>query len=447
MQGVQAKANAAPATSGPPLPARCMSASTCHSLFSRVTKKEATKRTPIAMIKAAAILSSASRWSLSSDPILVAPMPSRMNTAEKLPQKIRLGTRTFFQSAPSSSSAVRPETADRYPGTIGSTQGERKETIPATSAVSKPTPAAGSVAATGIATSAEWMKVSASKGLRAYLGGMDQLLEQAVVAITGGARGIGRASAEQLAAAGGRVAIGDLDGEAAAKAASDIGKRAIGIQVDVTDHDSFEAFLEQAEAELGPLDGLVNNAGVMLLGPIDEEDPEQTGTMIAVNLTGVINGTRLAISKMKPRHRGRIINIASQAGKAGLSGGATYCATKFGVIGFSESVRQELKGSGVGISWILPGVVDTAMTAGLPDTRLMEMLSPDEVASAVVKAMKEGGSEVWVPARNQWLDAPLRLLPRHLRERVFAMTGADQVLAGADPERRRGYEGPISGDS
>ncbi|HMT05999.1 MAG: SDR family oxidoreductase [Solirubrobacterales bacterium] len=276
---------------------------------------------------------------------------------------------------------------------------------------------------------------------------MDQLLEQAVVAITGGARGIGRASAEQLAAAGGRVAIGDLDGEAAAKAASDIGKRAIGIQVDVTDHDSFEAFLEQAEAELGPLDGLVNNAGVMLLGPIDEEDPEQTGTMIAVNLTGVINGTRLAISKMKPRHRGRIINIASQAGKAGLSGGATYCATKFGVIGFSESVRQELKGSGVGISWILPGVVDTAMTAGLPDTRLMEMLSPDEVASAVVKAMKEGGSEVWVPARNQWLDAPLRLLPRHLRERVFAMTGADQVLAGADPERRRGYEGPISGDS
>ncbi len=291
------------------------------------------------------------------------------------------------------------------------------------------------------------MKVSASKGLRAYLGGMDQLLEQAVVAITGGARGIGRASAEQLAAAGGRVAIGDLDGEAAAKAASDIGKRAIGIQVDVTDPDSFEAFLEQAEAELGPLDGLVNNAGVMLLGPIDEEDPEQTGTMIAVNLTGVINGTRLAISKMKPRHRGRIINIASQAGKAGLSGGATYCATKFGVIGFSESVRQELKGSGVGISWILPGVVDTAMTAGLPDTRLMEMLSPDEVASAVVKAMKEGGSEVWVPARNQWLDAPLRLLPRHLRERVFAMTGADQVLAGADPERRRGYEGPISGDS
>ncbi len=276
---------------------------------------------------------------------------------------------------------------------------------------------------------------------------MDQLLEQAVVAITGGARGIGRASAEQLAAAGGRVAIGDLDGEAAAKAASDIGKRAIGIQVDVTDPDSFEAFLEQAEAELGPLDGLVNNAGVMLLGPIDEEDPEQTGTMIAVNLTGVINGTRLAISKMKPRHRGRIINIASQAGKAGLSGGATYCATKFGVIGFSESVRQELKGSGVGISWILPGVVDTAMTAGLPDTRLMEMLSPDEVASAVVKAMKEGGSEVWVPARNQWLDAPLRLLPRHLRERVFAMTGADQVLAGADPERRRGYEGPISGDS
>ena len=273
------------------------------------------------------------------------------------------------------------------------------------------------------------------------------MLEEAVIAITGGARGIGRATAKQMAAAGARVAIGDLDGDAAAKAAAEIGGHAIGKKLDVADIDSFESFLAQAEAELGPLDGLVNNAGVMLLGPIDEEDPADTRAMVSVNLTGVINGTRLAINRMKPRRRGRIINIASQAGKAGLSGGATYCATKFAVIGFSESVRQELTGSGVGISWILPGVVDTAMTAGLPDIRLMEMLPPDDVASAVVKTMTEGGSEVWVPARNQWLDAPLRLLPRHLRERVFAMTGADQVLAGADPERRKGYESPIAGNS
>jgi short-subunit dehydrogenase len=167
--------------------------------------------------------------------------------------------------------------------------------------------------------------------------------------------------------------------------------------------------------------------------------------MIEVNLLGVINGTQAAMDRMKPRRRGRIINIASQAGKAGMAGGATYCATKFGVIGFSEAVRAELKGTGVSISWVLPGLVNTELAAGLPDIPLMDLLSPDDIAEAVVKALAEGGSEIWVPAVNQWLDAPVRLLPRPLRERVFAMTGADKVLAEADPQTRRDYEERNSG--
>ncbi|MDQ5895889.1 MAG: hypothetical protein QG596_2150, partial [Actinomycetota bacterium] len=106
-----------------------------------------------------------------------------------------------------------------------------------------------------------------------------------------------------------------------------------------------------------------------------------------------------------------------------------------------------LKGSGVSISWILPGLVNTDLAAGLPDIPLMDMLTPDDIASAVAQALTEGGSEIWVPARNQWLDAPVRLLPRALRERVFAITGADKVLSESDPERRQGYEKQATGGS
>lgn len=278
---------------------------------------------------------------------------------------------------------------------------------------------------------------------------MERGLEGAVVVVTGGAAGIGRATAAGMAKAGAKVAIGDIHGEKAAEAAAEITATgaagagdgsAIGRPLDVTNRDDFELFLDGVEREFGPIDCLVNNAGVMILGPVDEEDPAATEAMIAVNLIGVINGTQAAMGRMKPRRRGRIINIASQAGKAGLSGGATYCATKAGVIGFSEAVRAELKGSGVGISWVLPGLVNTELASGLPDIKLMDMLAPEDIAEAVVMTLKEGGSEVWVPARNQWLDAPARLLPRPLRERLLSLTGADQVLSGADQARRRNYE-------
>lgn len=276
---------------------------------------------------------------------------------------------------------------------------------------------------------------------------MERSLEGAVVAVTGGARGIGRATSERLAELGARVAIGDLKVESASEAADPLGKQAVGLHLDVTDRDSFTEFLDSSESLFGPLDGLVNNAGVMIVGPVEQEDPGVTSAMIDVNLRGVITGTQLAVQRMKPRRRGRVINIASQAGKAGLPGGATYCATKAAVIAFSEAVRGELKGSGVGISWILPGVVDTELASGLPKIGLMDALEPEEIAAAVCAAMTEGGSEIWVPSLNQWLDGPVRLLPRGVRDRILALTGADKVLSDADPGTREGYERRVTGTS
>ncbi len=158
-----------------------------------------------------------------------------------------------------------------------------------------------------------------------------------VVAITGGARGIGRATATTLVREGAKVAIGDLDHSAAEQTASEIGGGTIGLPLDVTDRASFEAFLDAVEAKLGPIDALVNNAGIMLLGDFFDEDPELARRQIEINLWGVITGSQLAGKRFRRRGRGHVINVASMAGKSGFPGAATYCATKHAVVGLSES--------------------------------------------------------------------------------------------------------------
>ena len=162
-----------------------------------------------------------------------------------------------------------------------------------------------------------------------------------VVAITGGARGIGYATAGRLIADGAQVAIGDIDELRLKQAAADLGLTTYA-RLDVTDPGSFAAFLDLVEAELGPLDVLVNNAGIMPIGPLAEEDDASTRRMVEINVLGVMFGTKLALRRMAPRRRGHIINIASLAGESFVPGSATYCGTKHAVNGFTESARREL---------------------------------------------------------------------------------------------------------
>lgn len=268
----------------------------------------------------------------------------------------------------------------------------------------------------------------------------EQRLDGLTVAITGGAGGIGMATAKALVGAGAKVAIGDLEEDASVEAAAALGEGHFGAALDVTDIASFENFVDRAEAELGPLYGLINNAGVMILGPLDEEDPKVTETTIAINLSGVINGTRIAMQRMKPRGRGRIVNIASQAGKTGLSEGATYCATKFAVVGLSESVRRELRGSGVSVTAILPGPVKTELGAGIGNARGMAPLEPAFVANGILKSFFSKEAEVWLPQVARTLSIPASMLPTAGRDWLVRVLDGDRVLAGADQARRAEYE-------
>jgi NADP-dependent 3-hydroxy acid dehydrogenase YdfG len=269
-----------------------------------------------------------------------------------------------------------------------------------------------------------------------------RILAGDAAAITGAARGIGRATATAMLAQGMKVAIGDVDYDAAKRTADELGPSAIALALDVTDRDSFARFLDDAEEQIGPLDVLVNNAGIMQVGRFIDEDDLTARRMIDINLHGVILGMKLALNRMIPRDRGHIVNISSQAGKFGSPGGATYSATKHAVVGLTEAVRGELRlmGAHVDLSYVMPFVVNTELGAGLGQARGMSNLEPSDVADAIVEALQHKIVDVWVPKSAKRTNALGVMLPRALSEGMARAMKADRVLAGADLSRRRDYE-------
>jgi NAD(P)-dependent dehydrogenase (short-subunit alcohol dehydrogenase family) len=266
-----------------------------------------------------------------------------------------------------------------------------------------------------------------------------------IAAITGGARGIGRATAAALIAQGARVAIGDLDAEMARRTAIELGAGTIGLELDVTDRGSFSAFLDEVESELGPLDVLINNAGIMPIGPFVEETDATAERMIDINLHGVIYGSKLAIERFLPRRRGHLVQIASAAGKFGIAGGATYCATKHAVVGLSEALAQELRDTGIDISVVMPTVVNTELGSGLPATRAFKAVEPEDVANAIVEALQTGRVEVYVPKSLNGTVRMGSLLPRKAMNFIGRALKSDQVLANPDRTARAAYEARMSG--
>jgi NAD(P)-dependent dehydrogenase (short-subunit alcohol dehydrogenase family) len=267
------------------------------------------------------------------------------------------------------------------------------------------------------------------------------------VAVTGGANGIGRAAAEHFARAGARVTIGDVDGAAAEAAAAAIGAGAAGAAFDVSDVVAFAAFLDAAEQRHGPLDVLVNNAGIDWIGPFHEEPDEVSRREVEVNLLGAITGSRLALQRMLPRRRGHVVNVASGVGRVPLPGSEVYSATKHGVVGLTESLRLEYRDSGVRFSVIQPAQVDTAMLEGQARPRALPIVSADDVGAAVVRAVREGRFEVWVPS-SQAVSAKLgAILPRRAREAVFRAVGLGRIAGDTDRAARRGYHERMFGRS
>jgi len=261
-----------------------------------------------------------------------------------------------------------------------------------------------------------------------------------VVAITGGARGIGKATATQLVRAGARVAIGDLDVELARATAQELGSSVTAYELDVTSRESVARFLDAVEADVGPLDVMINNAGIMPLGAFLDESDGSAERQLDINVHGVIFGMKEALPRMLARGHGHVVNLASVAGKGGFPHAATYCATKHAVIGVSEAVRQELKGTGIELTCILPAVVNTELGSGIEAGRAVKKLEPEEVAEAILGVLREPKFEVFVPASTGTISKVMTLLPRRGREAIAHWLKADQILVQRDHGQRAAYE-------
>src|SRR3954452_12398608 len=262
-----------------------------------------------------------------------------------------------------------------------------------------------------------------------------------VAAVTGAARGIGRATAEAFLREGMKVAIGDLDHPTARQTAQELGHGTVAFPLDVTQRGSVADFLDGAEAQLGPIDVLVNNAGIMQVGhTLWEEDDATTQRMVDINVNGVMYGIKEIVPRMLARGRGHVVNIASTAGKGGFPGGGTYCGTKHFVVGVSEALRAELRETGIEVSCVMPVVVNTELASGLTETRGVKQIQPEDVAAEIVAALQEARFDVFVPRSVAGITKVMNLLPRAGREGLSRAMKADQVLARIDTGKRAAYE-------
>ncbi|MBM3357169.1 MAG: SDR family oxidoreductase [Betaproteobacteria bacterium] len=221
-----------------------------------------------------------------------------------------------------------------------------------------------------------------------------KLLEGKTVAMTGGGGGLGRCYGLAMARAGAAIAVSDINlgaAQATRDAIIQAGGRAIAVKTDVTRAQSFEELFDRAEAEFGPLDVLVNIAGIFPRVALVEMPEEQWDAVIAINLKSVFLGARAAIRRMLPRKRGVVVSAASGTGIRGQPKGSAYSASKAAIIGFTRAVSLELKDTGVRINCFGPGATDTPMwRIGKSEEDIRRLLGagyvyqPDDFSNIVV---------------------------------------------------------------
>jgi short-subunit dehydrogenase len=264
------------------------------------------------------------------------------------------------------------------------------------------------------------------------------------IAITGAARGIGYATAEALLARGARVVIGDRDVavlESAVAGLSGLGMVS-GHPLDVTDRESFATFLDKARTDGdGHIDVLINNAGVMPVGPFLEQSEGAIRSSIEVNFYGVLTGCQLVLPEMVRRHRGHIINIASMAGMVAVPGQVVYAGSKFAVVGLSTALADEFAPQGVNVTVVLPTFTNTDLISGTETTSATKPVQPADIAAGIVKALDEPKrTHLSVPAPLRFTASLTGMLPPKGRRWISKKMGTDTVFLTFNRAERQSYE-------
>jgi len=213
--------------------------------------------------------------------------------------------------------------------------------------------------------------------------------EHKTIVVTGGAGGIGGQTCLRFAQEGGRVAVFDVNLDAAEDVAARIraaGGTAQAVACDITDRASVDAAVAATEAALGAIDVLVNNAGWDVFKPFTKTDPAEWGTLIAINLTGALHLHHAVLPGMAARGAGRIVNIASDAARVGSSGEAVYAACKGGLVAFSKTIAREHARHGITVNVVCPGPTDTALLASVAQGAS----NPEKLVEAFARAIPLG---------------------------------------------------------
>lgn len=257
-------------------------------------------------------------------------------------------------------------------------------------------------------------------------------LKGKVVLVTGAARGMGKLHAANFCREGSRVIMTDIDGENLEKAAQELKQRggeAYAYRHDVSSREDCFAVVKKAVDEVGPIDVLINNAGVTECRAVLDLSEQAIKRMTEVNYYGYVWMMQAVVPDMVRRGGGHVVNICSVAGKTGTTKMGGYCATKFADIGITDTIRMELRGSGVDFTIVNPGYVATGMFEGGKPPIITRWQDPQKVADAVLDAVKKNKAEVCVPRFDVWLVAFLRglCMPKVL-DFIFHLTRVDKSM-------------------
>lgn len=271
---------------------------------------------------------------------------------------------------------------------------------------------------------------------------MDNIAGKTIV-ITGAARGIGLATAKTLLGKGARVVIGDRDIdvlESSVAALSALGPVS-GHPLDVTDRESFALFLDKARADGGGrIDVLINNAGVMPVGPFLDQSQKSMRSSIEVNVYGVLTGCQLVLPEMIQRRSGHVINIASLIGLIPLPGQVTYTATKAAVIGLTVALADEVAEHNVQVSAVMPPFTNTDLISGTTTTAASKPVEPEDIAKAIVKLLNKPKTLTSVPAPLRFTATLAQLLGPRGRRGMNKRLGLDRIFLDYDTTARKAYE-------